>query len=140
VHAVYSRFERHHNRELSMKRRVIALLAASCLLFITASLDAHHSTAMYDSQNPITITGVVKRFEWTNPHAFIFVEVKGADGKMVEWEVEMMSLNHLRSYGWTSKTVKPGDPISCTGSPAKSGAPSMISNRMKLADNREIRS
>jgi hypothetical protein len=95
---------------------------------------------MYDSQNPITITGVVKKFDWTNPHAFIFVEVKGADGKIVEWEVEMMSLNHLRGYGWTSKTVKPGDVISCTGSPAKSGDPSMISNRMKLSDGREIRS
>jgi len=59
---------------------------------------------------------------------------------VVEWEVEMMSLNHLRSYGWTSKTVKSGDVISCTGAPAKSGAPSMIANRMKLGDGREIRS
>jgi hypothetical protein len=122
-----------------MKRRLTAL-AVLCTLFITVSLSAHHSTAMYDSQNPITITGVVKKFDWTNPHAFIFVEVKGADGKIVEWEVEMMSLNHLRGYGWTSKTVKPGDVISCTGSPAKSGDPSMISNRMKLSDGREIRS
>ena len=123
-----------------MKRRVTALAAAFCTLFITVSLNGHHSTAMYDSQNPVTITGVVKKFDWTNPHAFIFLEVKGADGKVVEWEVEMMSLNHLRGYGWTSKTVKPGDVISCTGSPAKSGDPSMISNRMKLADGREIRS
>jgi len=59
---------------------------------------------------------------------------------MVEWEVEMMSLNHLRGYGWTSKTVKQGDTLSATGAPAKSGAPSMIANRMKLADGREIRS
>jgi hypothetical protein len=96
---------------------------------------------MYDSQNPVTITGVVKRFEWTNPHAFVYLEVKDEKtGKIVEWEVEMMSLNHLRGYGWTSKTVKPGDPLSATGAPAKSGAPSMIANRMKLADGREIRS
>ena len=123
-----------------MNLRVTVLLVAAILLSIVGAASAHHSTAMYDSQNPITITGVVKKFDWTNPHAFIFVEVKGADGKVVEWEVEMMSLNHLRSYGWTSKTVKAGDVISCTGSPAKSGDPSMISNRMKLADGREIRS
>jgi hypothetical protein len=122
-----------------MIARRIVLLAAFCL-FITVTTSAHHSTAMYDSQNPRTITGVVKKFEWTNPHAFIYVEVKDEKGNLVEWEVEMMSLNHLRGYGWTSKTVKPGDPITCTGSPAKSGAPSMIANRMKLADGRDIRS
>jgi hypothetical protein len=123
-----------------MNRRLIALVAA-CGWLMTGSLTAHHSTAMYDSQNPITITGTVKKFEWTNPHAFVYLEVKDEKtGKVVEWEVEMMSLNHLRGYGWTSKTVKPGDPLSATGAPAKSGAPSMIANRMKLADGREIRS
>jgi hypothetical protein len=123
-----------------MKWRVVGLLTAFCFVAMATPTSAHHSTAMYDSQNPVTITGVVKKFDWTNPHAFIFLEVKGADGKVVEWEVEMMSLNHLRAYGWTSKTVKPGDVISCTGAPAKSGDPSMIANRMKLGDGREIRS
>src|SRR6266446_5161179 len=123
-----------------MKRQVMIFMAVFCLLAMTASMNAHHSTAMYDSAHPITVTGVVKKFDWTNPHAFIFLDVKNEKGEVVEWEVEMMSLNHLRGYGWTSKTVKAGDTISCTGSPAKSGAPSMISNRMKLADAREIRS
>jgi hypothetical protein len=95
---------------------------------------------MYDMQNPVTVTGVVKRFEWTNPHAFIFLEVKDEKGVVTEWEVEMMSLNHLRSYGWTRSTVKPGETISCTGGRAKSGDPSMISSLMKLADGRSIRS
>ena len=124
-----------------MNRRLMALLAICGWLLTTGSLSAHHSTAMYDSQNPVTISGTVKRFEWTNPHAFVYLEVKDEKtGKMVEWEVEMMSLNHLRGYGWTSKTVKQGDTLSATGAPAKSGAPSMIANRMKLADGREIRS
>ena len=124
-----------------MNRRLMALLATCGWLLTTGSLSAHHSTAMYDNQNPVTITGTVKKFEWTNPHAFVFLEVKDEKtGKVVEWEVEMMSLNHLRGYGWTSKTVKQGDSLSATGAPAKSGAPSMIANRMKLADGREIRS
>jgi hypothetical protein len=101
---------------------------------------AHHSTAMYDSAHPVTVTGTVKRFEWANPHAFVYLEVKDQTGKVVEWEVEMMSLNHLRAYGWTSKTVKPGDVLSCTGSPARSGDPAMLASLMKLPDGRMIKS
>lgn len=104
------------------------------------SLRAHHSTSMYDMANPITVRGTVKRFEWTNPHAFIFLEVKEADGKVVEWEIEMMSLNHLRSYGWVRTTVKPGDVIAATGAPARSGAPAMIAGVIELPDGRKIRS
>src|SRR6185295_1633956 len=96
------------------------------LAFATTRALAHHSTAMYDMANPVTIKGTVKRFEWTNPHAFIFLDVKDANGATVEWEVEMMSLNHLRSYGWIRTTVKPGDVVGATGAPAKSGAHSMI--------------
>jgi hypothetical protein len=124
-----------------MTGRVTTVLAVCGWLLVADATSAHHSTAMYDSQNPVTITGTVKKFEWTNPHAFVYLEVKDAKtGQLVEWEVEMMSLNHLRAYGWTSKTVKPGDTISCTGAPAKSGAPSMIANRMKLPDGSDIRS
>ena len=123
-----------------MTSRLTVLFGIFCVVVMTGSMQAHHSTAMYDTQNPVTITGAVKRFEWTNPHAFVYLEVTDAQGKVVEWEGEMMSLNHLRSYGWTSKTVKPGEMISATGAPAKSGAPSMIANRMKLPDGREIRS
>jgi len=101
---------------------------------------AHHSTSMYNMATPVTVTGVVKRFEWTNPHAFIFLDVKDDKGNMVEWEVEMMSLNHLRGYGWTRGTVKAGDVISCTGGAAKSGALSMISSYMKLGDGRMMKS
>jgi hypothetical protein len=135
------RYSLYSRGEHPMNRRLMALLATCAWLMTMGSLSAHHSTAMYDSQNPVTITGTVKKFEWTNPHAFVYLEVKDEKtGKMVEWEVEMMSLNHLRGYGWTSKTVKQGDSLSATGAPAKSGAPSMIANRMKLSDGREIRS
>jgi len=123
-----------------MNRRTAILTSFGCLL-AAAGAGAHHSTAMYDAQNPVTVSGAVVRFQWTNPHAFIFIEVKDEKtGKVTEWEIELMSLNHLRSYGWTSKTVKPGEILSATGSPAKSGAPSMIANRIKLPDGREIRS
>jgi hypothetical protein len=120
---------------------VLGLATLSGLLLTSSRpVLAHHSTAMYNMATPVTVTGVVKRFEWTNPHAFVFLDVKDEKGETVEWEVEMMSLNHLRGYGWVRDTVKPGDVISCTGGSAKSGAPSMISSFMKLADGRMIKS
>jgi len=116
------------------------VLMAALVAAIVVPAFAHHSTSMYDMANPVTVTGVVKRFEWTNPHAFVYLDVKDEKGNTVEWEVEMMSLNHLRGYGWTRSTVKPGEMISCTGGAAKSGAPSMISSYMKLGDGRMIKS
>ena len=83
------------------------------LAFASVRAAAHHSTSMYDMANPVTVKGSVKRFEWTNPHAFIFLEVKDDKGAVVEWEIELMSLNHLRTYGWMRTTVKSGDVISC---------------------------
>ena len=117
-------------------RRTLALLLVCGLLSVAAPLSAHHSTAMYTGSK--TVTGKVLKFEWTNPHAHIYIETKDDKGSTVVWDCEMMSLNHLRGYEWTSKTVKPGDVISATGAFAKSGDPSMIASRMKLADGREI--
>ena len=122
-----------------MKLRLTALVLCIGLLTSIPML-AHHSTAMYDMANPSTVTGTVTKFDWTNPHAFIYLDVKNEKGDTEHWEVEMMSLNHLKSYGWTSKTVKAGDVISCTGGRAKSGAPAMISSLMKLGDGRTIKS
>src|SRR5438093_7402961 len=107
-----------------ISKRVVLLLGLGLVFGLglqSTTILAHHSTAMYNMAMPVTVTGVVKRFEWTNPHAFVFLEVKDANGQPVEWEVEMMSLNHLRGYGWVRNTVKPGDVISATGGAAKSG-------------------
>ena len=122
-----------------MTRRAL-LVAGLGVLVASRSARAHHSTAMYDMANPVTVKGEVKRFEWTNPHAFIFIDVKDSKGVATEWEIEMMSLNHLRSYGWVRTTVKPGDVISATGAPAKNGAASMIAGVIELPDGRKIRS
>ena len=122
-----------------MTRRAL-LVAGLGVLVASRSARAHHSTAMYDMANPMTVKGEVKRFEWTNPHAFIFIDVKDSKGVATEWEIEMMSLNHLRSYGWVRTTVKPGDVISATGAPAKNGAASMIAGVIELPDGRKIRS
>ena len=123
-----------------MKSRLFAGVLALGLLAGQMPLAAHHSTTMYNMAATTTVTGKVKRFEWTNPHAYVYLDVTGADGKVTTWEIEMMSLNHLKSYGWTRKTVVEGDIISCTGGAAKSGAPAMLSSLMKLGDGRMIKS
>ncbi len=123
-----------------MTRRALLASLAAMIAASARTVHAHHSTAMYDMGNPVTVKGTVKRFEWTNPHAFIFLEVKDDKGAVVEWEIELMSLNHLRSYGWVRNTVKVGDVVGATGAPAKSGAPSMIAGVVELPDGRKIRS
>jgi hypothetical protein len=123
---------------MTISRR--AFLTGIGLAGAAAPLLAHHGTGMYDMSHPTTVTGVVKRFEWTNPHAYIYLEVKDEKGNAVEWSVEMMALNHLKSYGWARNTVQPGDVITCTGGAAKSGAPFMLSSIIKLPDGREIKS
>jgi len=67
-----------------MKSRLLAVLVGLGVLVTTTPLSAHHSTTMYNMANPSTVTGTVKRFEWTNPHAYIYLSVKGDDGKMIE--------------------------------------------------------
>jgi hypothetical protein len=123
-----------------MNLRPMALALALIMLPLATPSFAHHSTAMYNMANPVTVTGTVKRFEWTNPHAYIYLEVTDEKGAKAEWAIEMMSLNHLKSYGWTHSTVQPGDVISCTGGAAKSGDPAMLSSLIKLADGRMIKS
>lgn len=123
-----------------MNLRLTAMMIALGVMLAPVPSFAHHSTAMYNMANPVTVTGTVERFEWTNPHAYIYLMVTDEKGKKVEWQIEMMSLNHLKSYGWAHDTVKPGDVISCTGGAAKSGDPAMLSSLMKLADGRTIKS
>jgi len=89
--------------------------------------------------SPTTITGTVKRFEWTNPHAFIYLEVKTTKAPLSSGN-RADEPQPSASYGWMRTTVKAGDQITCTGGAAKSGAPSMISALLKLPDGRELKS
>ena len=76
---------------------------------------AHHSTAPYDMTVPSSVTGVVSRFYWGNPHAYIFLDVEGDQ----HWTIELEGLNFLRHEGWTKESLKPGDELTCKGARAK---------------------
>lgn len=93
------------------------------ILLACASLQAHHGNTAYDPDHPITINGRVTEFVWSNPHCQIYLDVKDAKGKVVGWSVESQSPGILRRNGWSRDSIKPGDVISVTLIPAKSGAP-----------------
>jgi DNA/RNA endonuclease YhcR with UshA esterase domain len=114
---------------------------AVMLLFAAApAVYAHHSVSMYDMEHPSTFKGVVTRIEWTNPHAYIYLNVKNDKGVVEEWAMEINSPNFLRHNGWTSDTVKPGDTVTVTGGAAKSGAKTMRCTSVTLADGLVLRS
>lgn len=77
---------------------------------------AHHSIdAEFDRNKPITITGTVSKIEWMNPHIWIYVDVKGTDGKMVKWQFEGGPPNALRRGGWNRDSLKEGDQVTIKG-------------------------
>ena len=87
-------------------------------LFV-ASVSAHHSPVMFDRSKKQTITGTVKEFVWTNPHASIQVEVLNAKGATEVWGIEMNSPNNLVKQGWKSTILKGGDKVMVVGNPLR---------------------
>jgi len=104
-------------------RLVTSSVLVVTLLVVCAPLLAHHGNAAYDEQHPITITGNVTEFVWSNPHCQIYLDVKDQKGNVVSWSVESQSPGILRRNSWTRDSVKSGDHIAVTLVPAKSGAP-----------------
>jgi hypothetical protein len=121
-------------------RRKPAILIACMLLLCAVPVLAHHSVSMYDMANPTTVNGVVTKLDWTNPHGYIYVDVKNDKGQVDHWSIEIDSPNFLKHNGWTSTTVKPGDTVTCTGGRAKSGALTMRCTIVKLSTGEELRS
>jgi hypothetical protein len=82
---------------------------------------AHHSTAEFDYTKTITIDGVVKEVQWTNPHSYLQLLSTGPDGTVVQWGVEIGAPALNARLGWRKDSVKVGDKVSLTASPARDG-------------------
>jgi hypothetical protein len=102
------------------KRFELALLVAAAALQL-APASAHHSIAMFDPQQRLTLTGTVREFQFTNPHSFIQLMVP-SEGGMVEWSVELASPAHLIRSGWKRNALKAGDKITVIISRARDGS------------------
>jgi hypothetical protein len=98
------------------------VVAIATLLLTTAVVSAHHSfSAEFDLDKPIRLTGVVTKLEWTNPHAWFYIDVKDESGKVTNWGWELGSPNGLLRTGWTRNSLKVGTEVTVEGSRARDG-------------------
>jgi hypothetical protein len=106
-----------------MRTSVTACVASLFLLLASAPAIAHHSfAAEFDANKPVTLTGTVTKVEWMNPHTWFYIDVKGEDGKVTNWGLEMGSPNGLMRNGWNRNSMKIGDLVTVDASRAKDGS------------------
>ena len=105
-----------------MKKHVFVPMMCACLIAVPAS--GHHGTGIaYDSTKPTVVSGIVKEFSWTNPHAHLILDVKDAGGQASEYAVEMNSPGVMQRQGWTRRQFRSGDQVQITVYPSKAGTP-----------------
>ena len=119
-------------------KKLTVTVAAVWVLLVAGSVFAHHSPVMFDRSKKQTITGTVKEFVWTNPHASIQVEVVNAKGATEVWGVEMNSPNNLVKQGWKSTLLKGGDKVSVVGNPLREGEHGLLFLSIKLPNGRVL--
>jgi hypothetical protein len=116
----------------------------SCILFCALVLaampaSAHHAfAAEFDSDRPVKVRGTITKIEWVNPHAWLYVDVKSPDGKVVNWHFELGPPNALFRLGWKKDTIPVGTEVEITGFRAKSMEAVANGRSIILPDGREL--
>ena len=118
--------------------RSVLLGAWAVMLACAVPVLAHHSQAAFDRSKEVKLVGTVKEFRWQNPHTWIEVIVPDDKGKDVVWGVELTSPTYLVRAGWKSSTIKPGDKVSVTVNPIRTGEPGGIFVSVTLPDGRVL--
>ncbi len=121
-------------------RTKLALVAAGLGLFLAAvPVWAHHAfAAEFDANKPVKLEGTVSKMEWINPHCWIHVEVKGADGKLETWMIEGGTPNTLLRRGFTKNSLLPGTKIAVDGYQAKDGSMKANGRDLTFPDGRQL--
>jgi hypothetical protein len=111
-----------------------------CLAFALGAmpLEGHHSFAMFDQSEQLSLSGTVTRFEWTNPHAYIEIDVPSEGGEVTHWSVELGSPSILMRSGWTFSSLREGDSISVLLSPLRNGDPGGLLEYATLPDGETL--
>jgi hypothetical protein len=124
---------------MTMKtRRSIAFLLVLSAIVASRPLLAHHSSSSYDMEHPVNMRGVVSNMEWTNPHVFIYLDVKDDSGNVEQWRIEGNSPNMLVRAGWKKEMIKTGDQLAVNGAPAKNGSKVMRLIGLTLANSQKF--
>jgi Family of unknown function (DUF6152) len=109
------------------------------LFSLGGSAYAHHGFASwFDMSRSVTMKGTVTSFDWTNPHSYIYFDVKDDKGAVQRWSAELGAVTMLARAGWKKDTVKPGDEITLIGNPAKDGKPLMHLDKIVFANGQEL--
>ena len=113
--------------------------AAAALLLAAMRISAHHAfAAEYDENKRITFSGTVTKFEWTNPHAWLYVEGKDENNRVTSWSFEMGSPNGLLHRGWRRMELKKGDQVTVEGYRAKDGRSVANARTVTTPDGRKL--
>lgn len=115
-----------------------ATLLASLLVGALPAAAHHAFAAEFDSTQPVSVKGSVTKLDWVNPHAWLYVDVKEADGKVVNWRFELGPPNALFRLGWRKDAIPAGTEVSITGFRAKSQDAVANGRSIKLPDGREL--
>src|SRR5215216_2803387 len=114
--------------------RAVGTFAVLAMLLLPTPAQSHHSNVAYEVTKVITVTGVVREFQWVNPHTWVHVVVDDGKGGKVEWAAEGRAPGVLLRAGWTRNSLKPGETITVDMSPAKDGTRTSIIARVTKAD------
>ena len=127
-------------KQLNRRTRGAALgaFAVTLSLLGAGSVWAHHSFSMFDTRTTVTLEGTVTEFQWTNPHAYIEVDVTQDDGAVRHWTIELGSPSILMQSGWKFNDIKPDMEITATVNPLRDGQPGGLLGRVTLPDGREL--
>jgi hypothetical protein len=114
-------------------------LVAVGVLAMTTPIAGHHSfAAEFDGDKPVEVRGTVVKMEWVNPHSWIYVNAKDADGKVSEWQFELGSPNALFRAGWRKDSLPPGTEIVVRGYRARNGSQRANGRDVVLPDGKEL--
>jgi hypothetical protein len=116
----------------------VALIVSGVLLAAPQAFAHHSFGAEYDNAKPITLTGVVTKIDWSNPHVYIYIAVKGDDGQVVNWALEGHPPNTLRRTGWTRGSMKESDTIIVSGWMSKDGSNRIAGREVTLPDGKKL--
>jgi hypothetical protein len=123
---------------MKLKFTMYLILVAS-FLFLQVPLSAHHGTGVaYEVDKLVTLKGTVTDWLWSNPHCGLLFDVTDDKGNMVHWGAELGNPHQMSGAGFARDTFKPGDKITVTGHPAKSGAPRMTLDHLVLSDGKVL--
>ena len=117
--------------------RSIGGLAALWLLATAGPALAHHSFAMFDHTRTVTLKGEVTKFQWTNPHALLEIDVPGPDG-LRHFTLELTSINMMQRLGWRSNDIKAGDKVKAVMAPLVNGGEGGLLLEITLPDGRKL--